>query len=534
MKFNNIQYRYPSKRNVVYAKNGMVATSQPLAANAGIEVMKKGGNAIDAAVATAAALTVVEPTANGIGSDSFALVWTKNDLFGLNGSGYAPEQISINKLTNRGFREMPVTGMVPVTVPGTPSAWAKLIERFGNLSLEEVLEPAIRYAREGYVVSENLAAGWKRAFEFYSKFKTQPAFKEWFKVFAPEGRAPLPGEIFYSQAHAETLTEIAKTKATSFYKGKLANDIDYFSRMHSGFLRKKDLMEYEAEWVKPININYKGYDIWEIPPNGQGIVALQALSIMKNFEELEMDNPDTIHKQIESIKLAFADGFKYVTDKKSMKVSVEEMLDETYIKERANLIKEEASIFEAGVPADSGTVYLATADREGNMVSYIQSNYMGFGSGIVVEGTGIALNNRGHNFSMDEAHDNRLMPRKKPYHTIIPGFITKGTEAVGPFGVMGGFMQPQGHLQVIMNLLNFNMNPQEALDAPRFRFDKDKKVHLEPSFNESIVKDLIRRGHEIIIDEVESGYGRGQIIIKQGMSLIGGTEKRTDGYIAIF
>ncbi|ARU60199.1 gamma-glutamyltransferase [Tumebacillus avium] len=536
MKFDALHHPYASKRMTAYARNGMVATSQPLAAQAGLEILQKGGNAIDAAIATAAALTVVEPTSNGIGGDAFALVWVKGELHGLNASGPAPMGLSIEALEKAGVAEIPKFGFIPVTVPGAPSAWAALSEKFGRLPLTDVLAPAIRYAEEGYPLSPVLAYHWERAFVMYKKLLKGEEYQHWFETFAPEGRAPQVGEMWRSPDHARTLRLIAETKAEAFYRGELAEQIDAYSRKYGGYIRKEDLASYQPEWVKPIGVNYRGYDVWEIPPNGHGLVALQALNILKGYEFLQQDAVDTYHKQIEAIKLAFADGQKYITDHGKMRVRVEDLLSDAYADERRKLIGDKALTPVAGEPPRGGTVYLATADGEGNMVSFIQSNYMGFGSGLVVPGTGIGLQNRGHNFTLDREHDNCLEPGKKSYHTIIPGFMTQGDQAVGPFGVMGGFMQPQGHVQVVMNTVDFGLNPQAALDAPRWQWMKDKLVEIEHSTPDHIVQALAARGHSVRWAVGSGGFGRGQIIWRNPDTgvLKGGTEPRTDGCVASY
>lgn len=532
--FNFSNTSYSLSRKSVYAKKGMVATSQPLAAQAGLEILKKGGNAIDAAIATAAALTVLEPTSNGIGSDAFALVWTEGKLHGLNASGRSPKSISIDALKEKGYSEIPAHGWIPVTVSGAPGAWAELSKRFGKLSLKETLEPAITYAREGYPISPILGRFWNYAYVSYKQKLTDDEFSHWFETFAPKGRAPKVGEIWSSEDHANTLQEIADTNGESFYRGRLAEKIAAFSKDTGGFLSEEDLAEFQPDWVDPIHVNYRGYDVWEIPPNGQGIVALQALNILKGFEFPEKESADTYHKQIEAIKLAFADAEKYVTEEKRMNVTSEDILSDSYAEIRRSLISDTALTPEAGEPKGSGTVYLATADEEGNMVSFIQSNYMGFGSGLVVPGTGIALQNRGHNFSMDPNHVNALEGGKKTYHTIIPGFLTKDNVAVGPFGVMGGFMQPQGHVQVVMNTIDFNLHPQAALDAARWQWMKDKTVEVENRFPHHLAEELKRRGHDIKIQLEPNSFGRGQIIWRDPESgvLIGGSESRTDGSVA--
>lgn len=533
MNTDALYYPYASRRTAVFARKGMVATSQPLAAQAGLDILKRGGNAIDAAIATAAALTVLEPTSNGIGGDAFALVWVKGELHGLNASGPAPAGIDVGELDRRGLKEMPRFGWTPVTVPGVPSAWAALSERFGKLPLTEVLQPAITYAQEGYPISPILGKNWQRAFENYHKQCTGDEFKTWFETFAPQGRAPRIGEMWSSQGHAQTLRAIAESRSQAFYKGDLADRIDQFSRATGGYIRKADLEAFVPEWVDPVKVNYRGYDVWELPPNGQGIIGLMALNILKGFDFSERDCVDTYHKQIEAMKLAFVDGQKYITDSRHMTVTVDDLLSDGYADERRKQIGHDAITPEPGNPRAGGTVYLATADSEGNMVSYIQSNYMGFGSGIVVPGTGISLQNRGHTFSLNRDHANVLEPGKRTFHTIIPGFLTKGTAAVGPFGVMGGYMQPQGHAQVIMNTVDFGLNPQATLDAPRWQWMEGKTVEVEHQVPEHIVNALIRRGHQIRIAPDTGGFGRGQIIWRDEHGVcVGGTEPRTDGTIA--
>uniref|UniRef100_UPI00403F5945 gamma-glutamyltransferase family protein n=1 Tax=Oceanobacillus sp. FSL W7-1281 TaxID=2921698 RepID=UPI00403F5945 len=526
---------YAIARESVYAKKGMVATSQPLAAEAGLGILKKGGNAIDAAIATAACLTVVEPTSNGIGGDAFALVWTKGELHGLNGSGRSPEHISIEAVKEKGYDAIPPFGWIPVTVPGVPKAWAELSRRFGKLSLKETLQPAIEYAREGFPVSPILARFWKKAYQMYQKEEGYD-FAAWFETFAPDGRAPKVGEIWKSADHAATLEAIAETDAASFYEGELADKIARASEEAGGFLTKTDLEKHETEWVTPIKVNYRGYDIWEIPPNGQGIIALKALNILKGYSMTAKESVDTYHKQMEAMKLAFEDGKRHITEEIQMRYTTKQLLSEEYAASRRALIGEEAILPNAGNPAGSGTVYLATADEEGNMVSFIQSNYKGFGSGVVIPGTGIAMQNRGWDFSMDETHVNVLAGGKRTYHTIIPGFITKNNEAIGPFGVMGGFMQPQGHVQVVMNTIDFGLHPQAALDAPRWQWLKEKRIEVEHRFPYTIAQELRQKGHDIHIQLEPNSFGRGQIIWRNPETgvLSGGTESRADGHIAVW
>ncbi|MCF8566451.1 gamma-glutamyltransferase family protein [Alicyclobacillus tolerans] len=533
MSYDPLYYPYASRRMTTYARNGMVATSQPLAAQAGLDALKQGGNAIDAAIAAAAALTVVEPTSNGIGGDAFALVWMNGKLHGLNSSGPAPKLISAAQLQKLGYSEMPRLGFLPVTVPGAPAAWAELSQRFGKLPLSQVLAPAVDYAENGYPVSPNLGRLWESSYRLYRDNCQGNEFASWFSTYAPNGRAPRIGEMWRSPDHASTLKEIAETKARAFYEGAIADKIEAFSKEYGGYLRKDDLAEFAPQWVEPIRVSYRGYDVWEIPPNGQGIVALMALNLLKGFDLCERDSVETYHRQIDAIKLAFADAKKFVTDPKHMQVRVEDLLSDGYADDRRRLIGNQALTPEPGRPPGGGTVYLATADSEGNMVSYIQSNYNGFGSGLVVPGTGISLHNRGYTFSLDPSHANFLEPGKKTYHTIIPGFLTKDGSAVGPFGVMGAYMQPQGHVQVVTNSIDFQLNPQAALDAPRWQWTEGKRVVLESSVPGHIAEALARRGHDIQIAVDSVSFGRGQIIRREESGVLaGGTEPRTDGGIA--
>ncbi|THF77273.1 gamma-glutamyltransferase family protein [Cohnella fermenti] len=534
MTFDPHYHPYPSYRTPAYARKGMVATSQPLAAQAGLDILKLGGNAVDAAIAAAAALTVVEPCSNGIGGDAFALVWANGRLHGLNASGPAPRSISVEAVKRAGHDVMPSYGALPVTVPGAPAAWAELSRRFGRLPLAEALKPAIRYAEEGYPVSPTAAYHWRKSFELYRGALQGAEFANWFETFAPGGRPPGAGELWASPAHARTLELIGKSEAEAFYRGELAGRIASFVREAGGFLGEEDLAAFRPEWVEPIGVKYRGYEVWELPPNGQGLVALLALNVLKGFEQLRPGDAATYHKQIEAMKLAFADGKRYVTDPLYMKEDIGALLSDEYAAGRRALIGELAGLPDAGKPKGGGTVYLAAADGEGGMVSFIQSNYMQFGSGLVVPGTGIALQNRGRDFSLEEGAANRLEPGKRTYHTIIPGFLTKGGAPVGPFGVMGGIMQPQGHVQAIMNLIDFGLHPQAALDAPRWQWTNDRTVLVEPGFPAAIAQALARRGHDIRIALESGSFGRGQIILRDPESgvLCGGTDSRTDGVVA--
>ena len=536
------QQPYPSRRSMTYARNGMVATSQPLASQAGRDVLAQGGNAVDAAIAAAAVLTVVEPTSCGIGGDAFALVWLqaanqgRGELLGLNASGGAPRRLTLDAVTAAGHRTMPEQGWLPVTVPGTPAAWSALSQRYGRLDFARLLAPAIDIARHGFPLSPVVATLWQRAATHFTTVLNEPSTRPWFDCFTPQGRAPRAGELYRNPEQATTLEALAASQAESFYRGALAERIDAFSQQTGGALRGDDLADYSVQWVEPISVDYRGYRVWEIPPNGQGLVALQALKIIEGFGVPEhRDHPEVLHRQLEALKLAYSDGFTHITDPRFMRTSVAALLDDDYIRQRRALISATALDPQPGQPQAGGTVYLATVDREGNSVSFIQSNYHGFGSGVVVPGTGIALHNRGHSFSLDPHHANALASGKQPMHTIIPGFLSAGDTPLGPFGVMGGFMQPQGHLQVIMNLIDFGLNPQAALDAPRWQWLGGRRISLEHAYPVFLAQAMAERGHQVGIACDSLSYGRGQIILRDPDSGVycGGTEPRADGSIAI-
>ena len=534
---------YPSRRNVIYSSKGMVCASQPLAAQAGLDMIKLGGNAVDAIIAAAAALTVVEPTSNGLGSDAFALVWKDGILRGLNASGPIPRALDLEFAASEGWmagdgsRSMPALGWAPVTVPGAPAAWSELCAKAGRLSLAQNLEPAISLARDGHAVAPTVAHYWRLAALKYAKLP-EDLRKAWFEAFAPGGQAPSAGQLWKSAAQARTLERIALSNSRDFYHGILAAELLQASARTGGHFHASDLGDFKPEWVDPISVRYHGFDVWELPPNGQGLAALQALSILEGFSGQDQgligrDDPHTLHLQIEAMKLAFSDAHRFIADPHFAPIPVEGLLAPDYIAQRRSLIGSVAEERQAGKPLPGGTVYLCAADGEGTMVSYIQSNYMGFGSGVVVPGTGIALNNRGHCFSLDPNHPNVLAPGKRPYNTIIPGFLTKNGQPVGPFGVMGGFMQPQGHVQVLMNAIDFKLNPQQALDAPRWQWTGGMKVVLEPGFNAAVPLALKKLGHEADYSLETGSFGRGQIIWKtmQG-TLAGATEPRADGCVA--
>ena len=535
IRFDPLTYHYFSRRNVVYAKNGMVCTGNPLAAQAGLDVLRRGGNAIDAAVAAASTLTVVEPTANGIGSDAFAILYTGGKLYGLNSSGSSPMSISAEEVRSRGFDQMPEDGVIPVNVPGAPGAWAALSKRFGSMPLTETMATAIRYAEEGYPIEPGVGSGWKSSFARCKKAAERfPEVNSWFETFAPDGRPLEVGELLRLPGHARTLRAIAESTAEEFYRGSLAEEIDRFIKQHGGFLSKEDLAAFYPEWVQPLTTDYHGYTVCEIPPNGHGITVLMALNILKGLEPASDLFTET-HRQIEAMKLAFTDAQRYVADPRYMAVSPEQLLGEEYAAGRRALIGSEALMPEYWEPVKGGTVYLCTADSEGNMVSYIQSNYMGFGSGVVIPGTGISLNNRGANFYLDPSLANCLGPGKKSYHTIIPGFLMKDGKPVGPFGIMGGFMQPQAHLQVLLSAIDHHLNPQDALDKPRWMWTGGKTIEVEQSFDPALLGQLARAGHKIVVRQSSVPFGRGEIIWRnEDGVLCGGCEMRTDGQVAAF
>jgi gamma-glutamyltranspeptidase/glutathione hydrolase len=510
----------------------MTATSDPLAAAAGVDVLKKGGNAVDAAIAAASVLTVTEPMSNGLGSDAFAIIWREGKLYGINASGPAPLSCGMDALRKRGMGKIPAYGWGASTVPGAPGMWAELSSRMGRLKLTETLAPAAEYARRGFAVPVNMSLMWKRTAKTFAGL-TGEVHAGWFDTFCPEGRAPEPGEIFRSREMALTLESIAETGAKSFYSGEIARKIVDFSRSTGGFFSEEDFASFRPEWVEPISVRYKGFDVWEMPPNGQGIVALIALGLLGGFDFSGHDDPGVIHKQIEAIKMGFADAKRYVADPRFSEVPVNGLLCGEYLRQRGAMMKEDAVLHKCGDPYSGGTVYLCAADAEGGMVSYIQSNYRGTGAGVVPPGTGVSLNNRALCFELDPEHPNALEGGKRPYNTIIPGFLTKDGNPIGPFGVMGGYMQPQGHLQAVMNCVDFEMNPQEALDAPRWQWTGGLDVSFEPGFNESVIQKLARAGHSVSIAPDPFEFGRGEIIWKTGFgTLAGATEPRTDGCVA--
>ena len=517
-------FPYPSRRMPVLAKN-VVATSQPLAAQAGLSMLARGGNAVDAGLAAAITLTVVEPTSNGIGSDAYAILWDGQRLVGLNASGRSPAGWTPQRFA--GQKAMPVTGWDSVTVPGCVSAWIALSRRYGKLPFEALFEPAIRYARESFMVSPITALSWAR------QAPTFKGFSEFCWTFLPKDRAPYPGERFYCPQQAETLEDIAATKGESFYRGPIAERIALASRSDGGAMTQDDLAAHKCDWVDPISVEYRGYRLHEMPPNGQGIAALVALGILRHHDlaSLAPDSADSLHLQIEAMKLAFADVWRHVGDPATMQVTTAQMLDDAYLAQRAKAIDmKRASLPQAGIPTGGGTVYLTTADERGMMLSFIQSNYMGFGSGVVVPGTGISLQNRGHGFSLAAGHPNQVGPGKRPFQTIIPGFLTRDGEPVMSFGVMGGSMQPQGHLQMIVRLVDHHQNPQSCADAPRWIVNGDYSVSVEDAIPASVREELVRRGHRIVpSDRPEFVYGGAQLIHRLEDGYCAASDPRKDG-----
>ena len=525
-------YAYPSRRMPIVASRGMVATSEPLAAQAGLAMLQRGGNAVDAAIATAIALTVVEPTSNGIGADAFAIVWDGNKLHGLNGSGRAPATHTLDLFTRLGHTEVPTNGWLPVTVPGAPGTWRDLHAKFGKLPFEMLFEPAIRYAEGGYPLAPVVAEGWGNSARNYAVRNIGPEFAAWFTTFTKDGTAPRAGELWQLPDHARTLRRIAESKAEDFYQGELAERFANFAAETGGYITRADLAAHTSTWVDPISTSYRGHEVWEIPPNGQGIATLAALNVLEGFDlgRIPRESTESYHLQIEAMKLGFSDAFRYVADMEQADVPMRGLLDKEYASQRRRLMSDRAMQPEAGQPPKGGTVYLCAADGDGMMVSMIQSNYQGFGSGIVVPGTGIALQNRGAGFRLDQNHLNCVAPGKRPYHTIIPAFLTQGGEALGPFGVMGGYMQPQGHLQMVVNQVDYGMNPQTSLDAPRWQWVKDRQVGVEMIAPQHVLNGLAARGHVLDVRYTGGSFGKGQIIrrLKNGV-YVAGSEPRADG-----
>lgn len=531
-------------RSEVIAQNGMACTSQPLATQAALDILKAGGNAIDAAIAANAVLGLVEPTGNGMGGDLFAIVWDAETqkLYGLNASGRSPYELTLDYFKENGYEKIPSHGPLPVSVPGCVDGWFELHNKFGSLPMKEVLDPAISYAENGFPLTELIAYYWGRS-TFLSQY---PGFEE---IFMPNGKAPEKGEVFKNPYLANTFKLIAEQGRDVFYKGEIAEKIVDYVREQGGFLSMKDFEDHHSEWVEPISTNYRGYDVWELPPNGQGTAVLQMLNILENYDIASMGfgSPDYMHHFIEAKKLAYEDRAKYYSDMDFNDLPIEELISKEYSKDRAALINANraARSYPAGELEQGNTIYLTTADKDGNMVSLIQSNYRGMGSGMTPGKLGFILQDRGELFALEEGHMNVYEPHKRPFHTIIPAFITKDGEPYISFGLMGGAMQPQGHVQIVCNLIDFGMNLQEAGDAPRISHDGSSqptgemmndggRVSLESGFEYQTIRELMSKGHRI--GYALGPYGGYQAIMwdKENKVFYGASESRKDGQAAGF
>jgi gamma-glutamyltranspeptidase/glutathione hydrolase len=530
-------------RSEVIARNGMAATSQPLATQVALDILKKGGNAIDAAIAANAVLGVVEPTGSGVGGDLFAIIWSADNgkLYGLNASGKSPRSLKLEYFKENRFEFIPSYGPLPVSVPGCVDGWFEMHEMFGRLPMKDILQPAINYARDGFPVTEVIAYYLERGTAILKEF---PNIKE---VYMPGGKAPSKGEIFKNPLLANTLEKIVKGGRNEFYRGSIARDIDIFMKKQGGFLTYDDMSRHRSEWVQPVSTTYRGYEVWELPPNGQGIAALQILNILEGFNIASMGfgSSEYIHVFTEAKKLAFEDRAKYYADPVFSATPVTELISKKYAAERRKLIDPEkaAKIYDAGKIEAGNTIYLTVADKFGNMVSLIQSNYRGMGSGMCPTGLGFVLQDRGEMFSLEEGHNNMYAPGKRPFHTIIPAFITKNNKPWISFGVMGGDMQPQGHAQIVVNLIDFKMNLQEAGDAPRIHHIGSSEptgqlmtdggiLLLENGFRWEVIQKLISMGHTVQWDL--GGYGGYQAIMWDAKNKVwfGASESRKDGQAA--
>jgi gamma-glutamyltranspeptidase/glutathione hydrolase len=535
-----------ASRSEVIAPHGMVATSHPLATQIGLDILKQGGNAIDAAIAANAALGLMEPTSNGIGGDLFAIVWDAKTraLYGLNASGRSPQSLSLEWFRDNGHKTVPAYGPLPVSVPGTVDGWFELNGRFGKLSMSEILKPAIDYARNGHPVHETIQYYWNLSVDRLSKY---PGFTEQMTI---DGRAPRVGELWKNPNLANTLERIGKEGRDVFYRGDMARVIGDYMKENGGFLSYEDMAAHKSEWVEPQSVNYRGYDVWELPPNGQGIAALQMLMLMEPYDVAAMGfgSADYVHLFLEAKKIAYEDRARFYADPDFSDIPVQQLLSSEYAAERGKLLdmKKAAKEYPHGDPAalrEGDTIYLTTADAEGNMVSLIQSNYRGMGSGMTPPGLGFVLQDRGELFTLEAGHPNSFEPGKRPFHTIIPAFITKDGKPWISFGVMGGGMQPQGHVQIVVNLVDFGMNLQEAGDAPRIHHSGSSEptgevmtdggiVNLETGLDYEVIRELVRRGHKI--QYANGPYGGYQAIMKDPKFGVyfGASESRKDGQAA--
>ncbi|MHA1270708.1 MAG: gamma-glutamyltransferase [Candidatus Helarchaeota archaeon] len=516
------KFPYPSRRMPILAKN-VISTSHPLASQAGLQMILKGGNAVDATIAAAITLTVVEPTMNGIGSDAFALIWDGKKLHGLNASGCSPATWTPRYFSK--YKKMPVTGWDSITVPGAVSAWVELSNKFGKLPFRDLFTPAINYAKNGFIVSPITANAWKMAKGLYRKF---PDFKECFLI---DNKAPKAGQKFKNPSQAKSLELIAETKGNAFYRGEIAKKIVDHARKSGGQLSLDDLKNHKPIWEIPLSIKYRNIKLYELGPNGQGIAALIMLGILREFdlEEYTIDSANLLHLQIEAMKLAFDEVYRYLSDPDAMEIDPKSLIEHNHLIERSKLIDiNKAKCYDNNVRNEGDTVYLTAADEDGMMVSFIQSNYLFFGSGVVVPGTGISLQNRGAGFTLQKGHPNQVGPNKRPFHTIIPAFIMKNNAPLMSFGVMGGPMQPQGHCQLIIRIFDYNQNPQAAIDAPRWQILKKLGVGIENGYNLNVLKELEQKGHEIRkMDYIN--FGGAQLIYKLKDGYLAASDPRKDG-----
>ena len=527
-------------RSEVIAENGMVATSHPLATQIGLDILKNGGNAIDAAIAANAAIGLMEPTGNGIGGDLFAIIWMENDkkLYGLNASGRSPKNLKLDYFKNNNFTKIPAYGPLPVSVPGCVDGWFEMHEKFGNLKMKEILEPAIFYAENGFPVSELVSYYLKISARNFSKY---PNFNETYLI---DGFSPNKGQIFKNKDLANTLRIISKEGRSGFYEGKVAKVISEFIINQGGFLSYDDLKNHKSDWIEPVSTSYRGYDVWELPPNGQGIAALQILNLLEKFDIKSMGfgSAEYIHHFVEAKKIAFADRSKYYADMDFNEIPVDYLISKEYAEKRRKEINptKASRRVKAGDIENGDTIYLTVADKDGNMVSLIQSNYRGMGSGMVPPGLGFMLQDRGELFSLDENHFNVYEPEKRPFHTIIPAFITKNNKPYISFGLMGGAMQPQGHAQIVINIVDFEMNLQEAGDAPRIRHVSNQQptggemfdggeLSLESGFDYKEIRKLMKFGHKVIFSLGSFG-GYQAIMYDDELGVyFGASESRKDG-----
>jgi gamma-glutamyltranspeptidase/glutathione hydrolase len=540
--YDRVTGEHFASRSEVIAQHGMVATSQPLATQVGLDILKQGGNAIDAAIAANAMLGLVEPTGSGIGGDLFAIVWDAKtkQLYGLNASGRSPLSLSLEHLKLLGLDKIPSHGPLPVSVPGAVDGWFELQAKFGSLSMSKLLAPAIEYAKNGFPVTELIAYYMQRSVPVLSQF---PGFKE---TYMPNGEAPVKGQIFTNQNLAATYEKIATGGRDAFYKGDIARTISAYMKEQGGFLSYEDLASHTSTWVEPVSSNYKGYDVWELPPNGQGIAALQILNILEQYdvEGMGFGSTEYVHTFVEAKKLAFEDRALYYADPEFNTIPVDWLISKDYAKQRKLLIEPDkaAKRYDTGIN-EGDTIYLTTADKEGNMVSLIQSNYRGMGSGMTPTGLGFVLQDRGELFSLKEGHFNSYAPRKRPFHTIIPAFVTRDGKPWLSFGVMGGGTQPQMHAQIIVNIIDFGMNLQEAGDAPRILHTGSSQptgelmtdggyISLENGYDPQTRRELVQKGH--VLREVSGSFGGYQAIMRDPKTGVyyGASESRKDGHAA--